>query len=468
MLALERAIPAFDRLESLIAATDDARKSALRNLAPELEHLEHALAEDRARQRAILHGLIADNRLKDLEGLAAEQRAEFDALDFVGQLWLGSGRKLWGPENFHDGVLRWLLDPKQSHGLGERFLEQFLRRSGMRQADQCVDWSATDVTREWEHQVDSQKGYLDILIVNEAAQVLCAIENKTFSSEHDEQLTRYRKALEADYSTFTKYYLFLTPFGTKPLREEEQEYWKPFTYSMVFEIVQQIVENNDESTNADVRAFLRQYATTLRRNLMPDTSVSQLARRIYLKHRQAMELLIANQPDWVAEAKPILKKAIEQQPEWKLDQDASTAVRFRAGAWDEYKVTRTGDGWESSSDALVLFEFNIREGKPYLRCWMSPASDENKQFRQNLFEAIRQHPTLFRPRERSIRDSWIRLHTDKDKMLDENDLGVGWDDGTTRAKIEEWVANFAATRFRDMNEVIVSCLREYEAEGRSQ
>ena len=209
---------------------------------------------------------------------------------------------------------------------------------------------------------------------------------------------------------------------------------------------------------------------------MPETDIAQLARRIWLEHREAMELLIANRPDWVAEIKPILKEAIERQPGWKLDVDASNAVRFRAGAWDQYEMTRTGSGWEGDSNALLLFEFIIQEGQPYLRLWMSPASEANEQsaseaneqLRQNLFEAIRQHPTLFRPKSRSIGKSWMRLHRDEDSMLDKDDLGVAWDDGRTRRKIKDWVANFAATRFRDMNEVIVSCLCEYEAEGRSQ
>ena len=72
---------------------------------------------------------------------------------------------------------------------------------------------------------------------------------------------------------------------------------------MVFGIIQQIVDNCDNSTNEDIRAFLRQYATTLRRHLMPETSVSQLARKLYLEHREAVEEIIANKPDWVAEAK---------------------------------------------------------------------------------------------------------------------------------------------------------------------
>ena len=52
-----------------------------------------------------------------------------------------------------------------------------------------------------------------------------------------------------------------------------------------------------------------------------------------------------------------------------------------------------------------------------------------------------------------------------DYILDDEDL-CNWDDPATRAKIEAWVKNFAENenQFPAMNDVIVNCLREYEAE----
>ena len=84
--------------------------------------------------------------------------------------------------------------------------------------------------------------------------------------------------------------------------------------------------------------------------------------------------------------------------------------------------------------------------------------------REKLFEAVRQHPKLFRPRTTSLTDGWAILHYEEDYILDDADYGVGWDDGTTRAKLEKWVEDFAASKFPGMNEVIIHCLREHEAE----
>ena len=462
--ALGSVIPALERLDSLMGATHASRISALHNALPNLKRLEEWLAAERAEQVTGLSEIETDESLHRLRELVQETRTEFDALDFIGQLRLGGGRALWGLEEFHSNVLAWLLDPRESHGLVDRFLERFLIRARVRPVGSLSDWAATDVTREWPNLVDGQQGFLDILIVNEAQQVLCAIENKVFSSEHSEQLTRYRKALEASYSTYTRYYLFLTPWGTLPFREEEKEYWIPLTYSIVFDIVQQIVANNGSATNGDVGAFLRQYATTLRRNIMPETSISQLARRIYLEHQEAMDQIIAYKPNWVAEAKQWLKEAVAQQPGWILEVEDTNFVRFRSTDWNQYEVTHTGSGWAPRSNALLLFEFTFEDGLPWLQLALSNGDEANNPLRQKLFEAVRQHPILFRPRSVSLSDGWMILHQEADYILDPADYGLGWDDGTTRAKLEKWVADFATNEFSEMNEIIVNCLREYEAE----
>ena len=460
---LERAISSLGGLENPIAAADSLRISSLHDACSELERLEAVLAAERGEQLTVFNKLEVDERLKRLEDISETQRSEFDVLDFVGQMRFGSGRDLWGQEEFHSNVLAWLLDPGESHGLGDCFLRSFLTRASVPSAD----WSGTVVTREWGNVVDGRPGSLDILVLNEAEKILCAIENKVFSSEHSQQLTRYRIALERSYPAFMRNHVFLTRWATRPFQEEERGYWESVPYSAVFETVQQIVENDNLATNDGVRAFLRQYATTLRRNLMSETSIPQLARRIYLEHREAMDKIIANKPDWVGEAKQWLKEAIELQQEWKLDAESQAFVRFRAKDWDQYEAMRTGTGWAPQSSALLLFQFRFDGRVPWLDLGLSPGNATNNGLREKLFEAVRQHPKLFSPRTTSLPDGWAILHYEEDYILDNSDYGVGWDDGTTRAKLEKWVEDFAASKFPGINEVIVHCLREHEAEPRT-
>ena len=397
--------------------------------------------------------------LEPLERLAEEHKAEFDALDFIGKSAWVEGRTLWGSEEFHSNVLAWLLNPRETHGCGDYFLRRFLINAGA----EPIGGPGAEVKREWKNLVDGEEGYLDILIVNKAEQVLCAIENKVFSEEHSEQLTRYRKALERAYPSFSRSYVFLTPARTLPYREEERAHWASLGYAVVFDIVQQMVESKDGPTKEGVDAFLRQYAVTLRRNIMPDTSIAQMARKIYLEHQEAMDLIIANRPSWGSEAIPILREAIEEQPEWKLDFSDRSWVRFRSADWDQYESTRTGNTWAPNSQALMLFAFVSDSRGPYIQLELSARNEVNGRLREKLFDAVWQHPEFFKPAHKSLTDNNTMLHY-PDYFLNYSDLGGGWDDGTSFSKIKALVSDFAEREFPAMNEVIVNCLREYEEE----
>ena len=116
-----------------------------------------------------LHRFSENNRdLAELGHLLEESRSEFDALTFLG---------LSASEAVHSKILAWLLDPRGSHGAGDRFLRGFLRENAAVATDAGVyvgdlddesafEWSATRVQQEWHNVVEGHEGRLDILLIN--------------------------------------------------------------------------------------------------------------------------------------------------------------------------------------------------------------------------------------------------------------------------------------------------------------
>ena len=155
---------------------------------------------------------------------------------------------------------------------------------------------------------------------------------------------------------------------------------------------------------------------------MPDTSIDRQARRIYLEHREALDRIFANKPNWIEETKPILREAVAKYPCWKLDHETPQFVRFRARDWDEFPSTRTGTGWSSGSDALLLFELRFDDETPYLDLALSTAGSENAGIRVALFDAVRQNPALFKPTRNSLSDGRIILHEEPDCILEPSRL----------------------------------------------
>ncbi len=319
--------------------------------------------------------------------------------------------------------------------------------------------------------VDGAQGYLDILIVNRRLRILCAIENKVFSEEgiSDDgisQLTHYRKALESDFADFARHYVFLSPKGWAAHHEEECNFWTPLNYGVIRRLVEQEAADRNNALPNEVRLFLQQYATIIRREIVPESNeIQKLARKIYLENREVVDLLKQNEPSWARDAKQMFKEAVTQQSQWKLDVEEAEFVRCRPVDWDQFPSTRTGTGFLPESESLLVLQFRFWKSMPWLDLALSSGSDG--AVRKSLFDAARQHPEVFWPTETVLRDSWTVLHQEKDYILDEADYSARWDDGSVRDKIMEWVSTFAGDKFVKMNEVIVDCLREYER-GKSQ
>ena len=426
--------------------TTAGRIAALENIVPALERLEGLLVEAKA------------------------QPAEFDLLQIIRP-------GLWQYEVVHSNIIAWLLDPQQSHGLGQYFLKNFLLRT-CHTAEMLgtpaitpsmihsIDWLGTKVCREWR--------YIDILVLNRKSRFVCAIENKIFASEWIgdsgiSQLTSYRTALDQEFPDFAKHLVFLDLKFERP-SENERPHWTPENYKTVLELVEQTIEHKATALSEDVSVFLRQYAITLRKRgkVVPESNdIAQLVREIYLEHREAIELMIQHKPDFVEEAKEMFKAAIRQQDDWELDREvAAGLVGFRHAKWKKFDVFETGSGW--SSKALVLFDFDFREdGKVMLILTISPGNEESA--RRRLFEAVQRTPTFDSKGHRFGRwsDGYIRLHV-SESILDGSDFDNWGDQERIRTKIEEWVVKFAENEFPAMNEVIVNCLREYEAEQAAQ
>jgi len=104
-----------------------------------------------------------------------------------------------------------LLDPNESHKLGDIFFKRFFRE--VFSSDKFVDIDQVDVEgmdltkvaiqREWKN--------IDILIVLE--NVVVCIENKVLSKEHSNQLMRYREIIESHYPNHKQTFVFLSPEG---------------------------------------------------------------------------------------------------------------------------------------------------------------------------------------------------------------------------------------------------------------
>ena len=364
-------------------------------------------------------------------------------------------------ELFHSDMLAWLLNPRGSHGLGDRFLRGFLRLFHGRPPISAADRPATRVAREVHLNYEGESGRLDILIENSRANYVCAIENKVWAREGENQLPWYRKVLTDEYAGNVDL-VFLTPDGRAPEEDEEHPHWMSTSYSRILNLIDGLLDGETAIENRDVRAVINQYAVTLRRNIVPDVSndIHKLAQRIYRKHRRAIDLIIENKdrytPNYRSEGYAMVRDAVGQQPLWNMGTCNLPYVRFRSDSWVGYEELRL----VSWPNFLLLFEAHVTDSRVglYLILWQG----DDDSLRRRIFERVKERGDLFNCEAPAYTDQYIVLHTEG-YLLEESDYEDWWDEESIRERIGSRLDSFARGSFPKINEVIVNVLEEHRS-----
>ena len=302
-----------------------------------------------SKEDAELKALDADVRLETLR----EMLTEFNLFDVLG---------VERSELRHSRVLKWLLDPSGSHGLGNSFLRGFLTCVS---SDEDRTGVSPAVVERWDLlDVDAarERYRTDILVVGKSDGFVCLIENKVNSGEHTDQLSRYLTVVEQGYPSFTVLPVYLTPVGAKPSKDSDAERYVSLGYSEIADLLSNVLETRAATVDFNVTVFLEQYEQTLRRRILDTPSdIDRLAFQVYGNHRDAIDRIIVtkqrmNVTNWA------IDPAIDRHsPEDLLkDHHDIRHRRFYSKALDEIQELRKEVRW-TDSGRMALFEFMYRE-----------------------------------------------------------------------------------------------------------
>ncbi len=260
--------------------------------------------------QSALEQFIVDNRkLEQLEDLLVD----FNIFEVLG---------IEKSETRHSLFLAWLLDPSGNHGLGDYFLRRFLLLvTSYARSHEMAEITAFDVDH-WklrEVNVETERHRIDVLLTSPEDRFVCAIENKLFSGEHGNQLERYRHVVKREYDGLTPLYVFLTIDGQLPTKESDAAHYVPISHHQISDLVQQVLDSRSTNLGTNLQATLAQYVTSLRRHVLVDSDIQQLARQIYYDHKEAIELIIGAIPDVQLEIRDIVEAELRNYPQFKVD-----------------------------------------------------------------------------------------------------------------------------------------------------
>lgn len=312
----------------------------------------------------------------------------------------------------HSNFLAFLLSPHGSHGLSSQPLQRILRGF----IGQCPrearpigslkiavgDLDGALVYRERDN--------IDLLVEIRELNLVVVVEIKVDAKAGDGQLARYKALIKARYQGWRQLLIFLTPEGVEP----EEDEWVAYSYIELARIIDTLAADSASSLPSEVALVLRHYVEMLRRHIVPDDELKELALQIYQRHREALDFIFECRPDISGSLLGAIRALLDAQPDLVADKQISSMLRFAPAAWaavpalnacPKEQWTRTGRN--------VMFEVKAFKSEAYkfsdrilLSLILGPS---DVTLRQYLFERARAEPKTFVGAGKVIGQSWVTI-----------------------------------------------------------
>lgn len=303
----------------------------------------------------------------------------------------------------HSNFLSWIMDPKENHNLKDYFLSSLLKVISMRASSSGINapsifdidnwnFTETEVLREWRN--------IDILIKDDNHKLICVIENKIYSKEHSGQLRRYKEIVEEEYPNYQKIFVYLTIEGD----EASEDDYLSINYHDIIKIISHIIENKSTSIGQEVLIFISHYREMFRRYIMENSEIQEICRKIYKKHKKALDLIFEYKPDLLMEINECLTEIIKNDPDLILDFSSKSYIRFITKKLDF--IPRRGEGW-TKSERILLFEFKNNLNGVALYLIIGPGS---KEIREKLCKIAKNKLKLFNVAKRKFTGQWFSIY----------------------------------------------------------
>ena len=308
----------------------------------------------------------------------------------------------------HSAILGWLLDPQETHGLGDEFLRAFLAEAlrGFTAAGppsaltvSQSDMRDAEVRREWRH--------IDLLVLSPSNGWAFVIENKYGSRQHGGQLRRYLEIAEATFgggAHLTARGVFLTLHGEEP----EDTRYAPIQYAAICGLLPRLLGARAHPLSPEVGTFLDHWLDVIRKaagmNKSHDELV-KLAKRLYRDHRKVLDFVVKHgaSTEFAVAAESVFGEDVEKLAEvttedggrWIFGSGGSDRVSFLPKAWFDALGGKGGlwkgcESWWMGYPLIVWLQLlkgnEGRRGRIALYAEVGPLTDHD--LRTRLIEAI--------------------------------------------------------------------------------
>jgi len=323
--------------------------------------------------------------------------------DIVNDFNIFTSLNLINNEIRHSNFLSWIMNPKENHNLKDYFLSSLLKVISMKASSLGMstpsifdidNWNfvETEILREWRN--------IDILIKDDSHKLICVIENKIYSKEHSGQLRRYKKIVDVEYPDYRKIFVYLTIEGDEASEDE----YLSINYDDIIKIISHIIENKSTSIGEEILIFISHYREMFRRYIMENSEIQEICKKIYKKHKKALDLIFEYKPDKILDTHDFIIDIIRKQGDVILDSESKKFIRFIPKSLDFIK--KDGDGWTKSKRILLFEIYNDSNGiNLYLIIGPGP-----KEIRNKIYHISRDNKLINFNVNRKLTPRWFAIY----------------------------------------------------------
>ena len=303
----------------------------------------------------------------------------------------------------HSNFIAYILDPRENHGLKEIVLRKLLRdifseskaiNRTIFDAD-YIDLQNIEIRREWRN--------IDILIVLRDDIIL--IENKVDTIDSPNQLGKYHKIAEESFPDKYRHYVYLTPFGNDPQDVDSRVSYINYSYLQISEIIESILKLYNNSISQKISFYLSDYLTTIKRELLMNDNLNDLALKVYNAHKEAFEFIFENKPDPSSFLYPYFEKEILAAG-FVIGSKNKGYIRFTTQELINL-LPNCGQGLKEKEVFLFEVEYFWTDKTADVNAFIAPCDDYD--IRDNLHNAIKKSKFYKAP----VGKKWLTVYKKK-------------------------------------------------------
>lgn len=307
------------------------------------------LSEDETRAiRVALDRFVSDlDGTGDLERLEDSFR-EFNLFEALGAV---------DAEIRHSNLLAWLLNPNASHTFGDAIVKRLFQRVLIQNpTGHSISAVDIDVMDLFDFEVRREWADINIFAVSPSNRLVVLIENKIKSAEGKNQLQRYRDRVISDFPHsigWRHLFIYLTIDGSTP----SDELYVAVSYSEVVQLLESTIKNRGDAVPPEIASLITHYTTMMRRHHMEDSELIQLARKIYVRHKPALDFIFDHRPDSWSDTRERVLALLSRESEIVIDKSTPKTINlhFYPKSWNQWaQQLSQGTGWKGGGSNQFL------------------------------------------------------------------------------------------------------------------